>query len=124
MMRRYGYNTCATRDAAQEIVTFTKNRTRSDLDSDQMLVRAVSMSCGIIGEAAARIDASFREEYAVIPWQQIIGMRNFLFHEYFRVDHDILWNTATIAVPALIPQLVQILQEIDNQLHDLDDSES
>lgn len=100
-------------DAAKEVADFTTGRKRSDLDSDQMLLRALSMSTGILGEAASRLDTTIQQKYSHIPWRQIIGMRNFLFHEYFRVDPDILWDTATKAIPPLIPQLEQILADLN-----------
>lgn len=102
-------------DAAYEVVDFTTGRDRTDLDQDQMLLRALSMSTGIIGEAASHLDESVRTRYDTMPWRQIIGMRNFLFHEYFRVDPDILWETATKSVPPLIPQLEQILASMHDE---------
>lgn len=102
-------------DAAKEVLDFTRDHHRIDLDTDQMLLRALSMSMGIIGEAPSHLDEKFRSDHSHIPWRQIIGLRNFLFHEYFRVDHDIIWNTATESVPALIPQLEQLLSDITSK---------
>ena len=101
-------------DAAREVVQFTSGRERADLDNDQMLLRALSMSTGIIGEAASQLDEAICSKYPDVPWRQIIGMRNFLFHEYFRVDANILWATAKKAVPPLIPQLEQILADLNS----------
>lgn len=36
-------------------------------------------------------------------------MRNVLVHEYFGVDLDILWQTATVDIPDLIPILKGVL---------------
>jgi uncharacterized protein with HEPN domain len=36
-------------------------------------------------------------------------MRNLLIHIYFKVDNNVLWDTATVSVPALIAQLEAIL---------------
>lgn len=99
------------RDAAAEVALFTSNHQRSDLDTDIMLLRALSMSVGIIGEAAARISADYREAHPEVPWTKIIGMRNFIFHAYFKTDPDILWNTATISVPELAAQVHALLQD-------------
>lgn len=96
-------------DFAKEAVAFTTQASRADLDRNLMLLRALSMSTGIIGEAASHISEGFRDAHPEIPWRKITTMRNFLFHEYFRVDPDILWNTATVSVPELIPQLEALL---------------
>jgi hypothetical protein len=72
-------------DYAGEVVLFTKDAARPDLDSNLMLRRALSMSIGIIGEAASHISQTFRDAHAKVPWRDIIGMRNFLFHAYSRL---------------------------------------
>ncbi|MCD4685862.1 MAG: DUF86 domain-containing protein [Anaerolineae bacterium] len=100
-------------DAAREVVTFTIDETRVALGNDIKLVRALSMSIGIIGEAASHVSQDERDKQPQIPWRQIIGMRNFLIHAYFKIDLEILWNTATQAIPALIEQLEQLLPEDD-----------
>ena len=46
-----------------------------------------------------------RQQYPAIPWRDIIGMRNLLVHEYFRIDHDIVWQTVTVELPALVHAL-------------------
>lgn len=105
-------------DAAQEVIDFTKGRERSDLDDDKMLLRALAMSIGILGEAASRMSEKTIDAHSEIPWQKIIGMRNFLIHEYFRVDPDILWETAMKSIPPLVSQLQAILSENNNSSGD------
>jgi uncharacterized protein with HEPN domain len=87
------------------------DHTREDLDSNQMLVRALSMSIGIIGEAASKVSADVQSAYPEIPWPQIIGMRNRIIHAYFEVNFDILWETVTDRIPELIEQLEGILTD-------------
>ena len=99
--------------AAREVVSFTGGATREDLDTNIMLFRALSMSAGIIGEAASRVSQDFRDAHPQIPWKQVIGMRNFLFHAYFKVDKDILWDTALDAIPALVAELEKVLPPED-----------
>lgn len=98
------------RDAANEVIEFTRGSKRADLDTNQMMFRAVSMSVGIIGEAASQISSDFRNTHQEFSWRDIIGMRNFLFHVYHGIDRDILWKTATQNVVALIPLLDAVLQ--------------
>jgi uncharacterized protein with HEPN domain len=88
-------------DAAREVQQFTAGRSREDLDRDQLLVRGVTKSIEIIGEAAARVSAAFRSAHPEIPWQDAILMRNRLVHGYFDIDLDIVWSTAQQDVPTL-----------------------
>jgi uncharacterized protein with HEPN domain len=65
----------------------------------------------IIGEAANHLSSDFTTQHPHIPWPQIVGMRNLISHEYFRVDSAIIWATATQAIPGLHQQLQQILSD-------------
>jgi uncharacterized protein with HEPN domain len=69
------------------------------------LTRAVE----VIGEAASRVSPETRALAADIPWKAVIGMRNRLIHAYFDVDADILWQAATVEVPALLAQLQALI---------------
>ncbi len=98
-------------DAAREAVSFAQDYSREDLDTNQMLVRALSMSIGIIGEAASKVSADVQVAHAEIAWPQIVGMRNRIIHAYFEVNLDILWETVISRLPELIDQLEAILPE-------------
>jgi uncharacterized protein with HEPN domain len=77
-------------DAAHEALTFAEGHTREDLDTNRMLVRALSMSIGIIGEAASKVSVDVQDAHPEVPWPQIVGMRNRIIHAYFEVNLDIL----------------------------------
>ncbi len=76
---------------------------------------ALAYSTGIIGEAASHVSQEYRDTVPQIPWRSVIGMRNFLIHEYFQLDFDVLWNVATNNVPKLIAQLEPLLAEADDE---------
>jgi uncharacterized protein with HEPN domain len=44
----------------------------------------------VIGEAPARIGDETRARAPEIPWTSVVGLRNLVTHEYFRVDLDII----------------------------------
>lgn len=96
-------------EASQQVVAFTQDETRQSLESDQRLQLALMRLIEVIGEAASRITPNFRESHREIPWNKMIGMRNRLIHAYFTVDLDRVWETATLAIPALIPHIEQLL---------------
>jgi uncharacterized protein with HEPN domain len=55
------------------------------------------------------VSIDLQDEHPEIPWARIVGMRNFLSHEYFRVDADIVWRTATESVLELHSQIAALL---------------
>lgn len=77
-------------DALNSAIRFARGRQRSDLDSDEMLLFALTRAIEIAGEAASRVSAETRAAMPDVPWATIVGMRNRLVHAYFDVDHDIL----------------------------------
>ncbi len=95
---------------AQEAVAFVTGRTRGDLAGDRILTLALVKSIEIVGEAAARISIETRNGYPMVPWQDIVGMRNRLIHAYFDVDLNRVWDTATVDLPPLIAALEQIIE--------------
>jgi uncharacterized protein with HEPN domain len=96
-------------DALNSVIRFTAGRCRVDLDRDEMLAFALVHAIQIVGEAAARISQEVRDRHPEIPWAAIIGMRHRLVHTYFDINNDILWTTATEAVPELLAQVSALL---------------
>jgi uncharacterized protein with HEPN domain len=88
-------------DAIDAASKFIEGRNRSDLDGDHMLVFALVRAVEIVGEAASKVSSDCRAELPAVPWSKIVGMRNRLIHAYFDIDLEILWNTATYALPLL-----------------------
>ena len=59
----------------------------------------------IIGEVASKLSPESRERYSNVPWQALRGFRNFVVHEYHKVDHHLVWNAMTADVPELVRAL-------------------
>ena len=70
---------------------------------------AVLHELTVIGEGAARLSEDFRTRHPGVPWAKIVGFRNFVVHEYFGLDWQIVWHTATDLVPVLRRQVSTIL---------------
>lgn len=76
------------RDILQAIETIQGHLAGHDFDrrtSDAVLYNLV-----VIGEAAAQISEETRASAAEIPWKQVVGLRNLIAHEYFRVDLEVI----------------------------------
>jgi len=65
--------------------------------------RSVSFSILQIGELSGGLSAEFREETADrIQWGPMKAMRNLVAHNYGKMDQQIIWEMATVDVPALL----------------------
>lgn len=56
-------------DSAGQAVEFTKERSRDDLDTDTILMLALTRLLEIIGEAARGISDEFKTHHPQIPWR-------------------------------------------------------
>jgi uncharacterized protein with HEPN domain len=100
-------------DAIQKIEIILKNVSMTDFQNNLEKHLSVERLLEIIGEATNHISEEILyDEENSTPWKNIIGMRNFLSHEYFRVDYDVFYN---IAVKNIIPLKKEILR-IKNKL--------
>ncbi len=63
----------------------------------------------IMGDAARNVSPKLRQAHPEIPWQGIIGMRNRVVREYFRVIPAKVWEVIEREVPALIPLLEPLI---------------
>ncbi|MCC7573067.1 MAG: DUF86 domain-containing protein [Candidatus Methanofastidiosum sp.] len=86
-------------DIAKEIIDFSENKTRDDLNLDRKLTLSLIHLLEIFGEAAKGISFEFQSSYPNIPWKFIIGMRNRLIHGYYDIDLDVIWSTVTEDIP-------------------------
>lgn len=59
----------------------------------QVAYDAVLYNLVVIGEAVRALPVSVTESRADVPWRDIVDMRNFLSHEYFRVSANVVRRT-------------------------------
>ncbi len=98
-------------DAADEIAAFISMVDRETFLRDRMRQSAVLQKLIVIGEAASRLPAEFRDRHVDIEWADVVGFRNIAVHAYFNVNWPIVWITATQDVPALRAKIVAIVAQ-------------
>ena len=58
-----------------------------------------------LGEVAARISDDVKAAHPEIPWHEMVGMRNILVHDYFRVKPIVHFETVATQFQELERQL-------------------
>lgn len=79
---------------------------------DKKTQYAVIRALEIIGEASKKVPNQVRETYTDIPWRSISGMRDKLIHDYFGVDVEVVWNTATEKIFSLEDGIKKIISDL------------
>ncbi len=100
--------------AARDAINMTQGFTRSRLDTDFILKRALVNAIQEIGEAAAKISLEGRARIPELPWGQIVRTRNILVHVYWGIDMDEIWGVVQSDLPALIQSVESALQRWDS----------
>ena len=95
--------------ACEKIGRYLADRPRADFESDEQAFDATLKNLEVIGEAAKRLPAEFKESNPEIAWRDIAGLRDIIVHEYFALDRDIVWDVVRHRVPDLLVQLRPLL---------------
>lgn len=97
--------------AIERIKRYTNGKRFDDLVKDDMMYYAVVKNIEIIGEAANLLTSEFKKEHPNTQWKLIIGMRNYIVHEYFQVDNTVIWDVVQNDLPLLENQIQDYLKE-------------
>lgn len=96
-------------EAVRRIQAYTAEMTYESFLVDTKTQDAVIRNLEIIGEATKRLSKALRVEHDAIPWKSMAGVRDRLIHHYFGINFDVVWQIATVELPAVASQLGQIL---------------
>ena len=65
-----------------------------------------------------RTDGKLFALYPSTPWKKIIGMRNFLSHEYFSIDSQVIFSTVKTRLYPIVEDVRKVLADVDSGLRD------
>ncbi|MCD6116360.1 DUF86 domain-containing protein [bacterium] len=94
-----------------DIRLFLNNMDYKTFREDKKTQYATIRALEIIGESAKKIPKDIRNNYSWIPWRLIAGMRDKLIHDYFGVDMEVVWKTAT-------EEIMKLEEDIKNLVSD------
>ena len=104
------------RDIDEAIAKIEKYAVRGNAAffDDELVQTWILFHLQTIGEAARAMSEETREQYGAVEWQKIIGFRNLVVHEYFRVDLGIVWHIVQNELPMLKEQVLLMLAEVES----------
>ena len=94
--------------AIERIAELVGRIDRDDFERDWTLQNAVIRELEVLGEAAGKLSTDFVSKHRdEVPWKEVTGLRHKLIHDYFEVDLEIVWRTATINIPEIADFIVR-----------------
>jgi len=98
-------------DSAQKIISYTSNLSFEEFIADSKTIDAVTRNFEIIGEATNRLPDEIKETNSSIDWFKMRGLRNRIVHNYFGIDHKIIWAIKEEYLNELIVQITELINK-------------
>lgn len=98
--------------AIKNILEFTKGMLQEHYEADLKTRQAVERNFEIVGEATARLSHAFKKRHAHINRRQLKDFRNFIIHDYFGIDNNIVWDVIQFSLPDLLEQIILLRDKL------------
>ena len=95
---------------AELAVSILESSAPAELSAEAPKLLALLHAVQTVGEAARQISGEARADFADLPWQDVIGMRHRLVHDYRRTRVEVVLKTVREDLPPLIASLRRALE--------------
>jgi uncharacterized protein with HEPN domain len=99
-------------NAIRDLKRFTAGMDAEAFLADRQVQQAVALALVVIGEAIKALPPDLRERHDGIAWAKWAGLRDFLVHQYFRIDQRRIWRIVQRDLPPLEAAIGVELQRI------------
>jgi len=89
-------------ESGNSAIEFLGDLDREQFKKDRLRQSAVSLALGNFGETAGRIMEMFPEvvqKHPDVEWRNIKGLRNRIFHDYFEIDFELIYEIVKSELP-------------------------
>jgi len=80
--------------------------------ADRQVQQAVASALVQIGEAIKALPPGLRSRHQAVAWVKWAGLRDFIVHQYFRIDQGRIWRIIQRDIPPLDAAVVAELRRI------------
>jgi len=95
-------------DASNAIESFIDSMSFEEFIHDRKTYSATLREYTVLGEAIGKILDILEEKYPDYPWRMVKDFRNFIVHEYFGVNPQIVWDLTKLELPQLSEKVKQL----------------
>lgn len=100
-------------EAINYVESFLKGKSKNDFFEEPLIRFAVERQLEIIGEAANHLSENILSQTVKTDWRKIVAFRNFIVHEYFGVDLELVWDIIQTKLPPLKIEVVSLIDNIE-----------
>jgi uncharacterized protein with HEPN domain len=95
-------------ESSAAIKSYVKDLTFDQFMQDRKTYSATIREYIIIGEAVSNLIELLEKEFPDYPWRMVKDFRNFIVHEYFGVDSQIVWDLTTQELDELVEHIKKL----------------
>ncbi len=92
----------------EKLLGYCQGMTYQTFAADSRTVEACVFNLSQMGELANRVDETFANAHAQVPWRLLYGLRNRIVHDYEGVNLQLIWEIISDDIPSLLAALRQI----------------
>ena len=95
-------------DDIDKILKYTKDIPYEEFIEDEQLVDAILFRLIQMTENIKKLSVTFKEKYNNISWNDIVGFRNRIVHDYGKTDYTIVYEVVSNDIVSLKELLLNI----------------
>lgn len=100
-------------DASEAIKSFTESINFEEFVNDRKTYSAILREYTVLGEAIGKIIDVLQNNYPEYPWKMVKDFRNFIVHEYFGVNPQIVWDLTKLELPELSAKVKHLKETLN-----------
>jgi len=82
-----------------------------ELVQDDKSKKAMAMTFINIGEFVNNLTIEFKRQHSYLPYREIVDVRNYAAHGYYKFDFETIWNVIKNQLPDLESKIKKILTQ-------------